>query len=247
MKQMFLAALVTATCAHAEPIALVTGHDYAPFTHSLLPEGGMATEIVRKAFAAASHEIKLDWLPWARGYEQTKAGKFAGTFPYVRSTEREQDFLYSSPIYEVRDHAFIRAGSKLDFANPPSLAGKTICMPTGWAPPSSLVDMIKSGQLKREEPRDISYCARMVLRGRADFFVSDPIQGGATVASAGISPGEMHMSDVTLSRAPLHLIAPKSSPASAELIAAFNRGLASLRKSGEYDKIVEKHSKLKPL
>ena len=235
--------LATPLPARAQSVALVTGNDYAPFTHNQLPEGGMATEIVRKALAASKMEPTIAWLPWSRGYDETKGQKFAGTFPYVHSPERDQDFVFSKPIYELKQHAFTRADSKLDFAQPSSLAGSTICLPTGWAPAESLAEMIKSGQIKREEARDISFCVRMVISGRADYFITAPFQGVATIKGTNTPAGTLQMSPTVLNRSTLHLIAAKSSPTSNDVIGAFNRGLEALQKSGEYDKIVDRHIK----
>ncbi|GLR11618.1 hypothetical protein GCM10007907_04080 [Chitinimonas prasina] len=227
--------------SHADTFVVVTGNDYAPFADQKLPEGGMTTEIVKRALAESKAELKLDWQPWSRGLEETKAARFAGTFPYLKTPEREVEFLYSQPIYTIEDRLFAKPGSNLDAANLKTLEGKKICLPLGWAPAAKLAPMLKSGALKQDQPKDISTCVKMVQAGRADFFVTDQFQGNAALQAAGAK--DISMGASTVGSATLHLIAIKSGSQSKALLDAFNNGLAALKKSGEYERIVNKHTK----
>ncbi|MBK6998482.1 MAG: transporter substrate-binding domain-containing protein [Rhodoferax sp.] len=237
---LFLSGLVL-----AEPVLLVSGDDYAPYADSKLPEGGMTTDLVKNAFAAVNTEIKIEWRPWARGLEETRHGMFAGTFPYLKTPEREKDFLYSDVIVKIQDRAFIKAGNnKFDFNNIPSLAGTTICLPLGWTTSPRLNDMIKNEQIKVSRPRDISSCVKIVNAGRADYFVTDETQGIAALKSGGVPAGSMVMAEsAPLADNSLYLIAGKSLPGSKGLLENFNKGLAAIRKNGSYDRIFKAHTK----
>jgi polar amino acid transport system substrate-binding protein len=199
--------------------------------------------VVRRAFAEQKTEVKFDWQPWTLGFEEAKAGRFAATFPYIRSAEREKDFLYSAPIYEIQQRAFAKPGSKLDFANPASLAGSKICLPLGWAAPSKLASQIKGGQIKKEEPKDISTCAQMVAAGRADYFITDQFQGKAAVKGAGLPADALAPSGAVFDTEALHLIVGKQSANGKDVIDRFNQGLDALKKSGAFDKIVAEYTK----
>ena len=237
------AALMLTGLAHAQPIALVSGDDYKPCADSKLPEGGMSTELVKKAFAEVKQDIKVDWLPWKRGLDETKDGKFAGTFPYLRTPEREKDFLYSDVIVKIQDFPFFKSGNKKhDFSKVDSLAGSIICLPLGWAPTPKLVDMIKSKKIKVESPKDLSTCVKMVASDRADYFVTDEAQGLATVKVSGMAVGAVVMGNVALADTTLYLIASKSTPGSKEMLSSFNKGLEAIRKNGTYAKVVKAHS-----
>ena len=93
--------LLLSGLASAAPVQLVTGDDYAPFTDRELPQGGMLTELVQQALLQAGHQPKLSWLPWKRGYQATLRGQFDVTFPYLKTAEREADYLFSAPLYEI--------------------------------------------------------------------------------------------------------------------------------------------------
>ncbi|WP_269531874.1 ABC transporter substrate-binding protein [Chitinimonas sp. BJYL2] len=243
MKLTFAAVTLAITClaVSAEPLPLVTGNDYAPFADQKLPEGGMTVELVKAALKESKVEFAIHWQPWARGLHETRSGKFAATFPYLKTPEREQDFLYSRPIYAIEDWLFAKPNAGLDPNNLGSLEGKKICLPLGWAPAAKLVPMIKSGAIKQEQPKDISTCVRMVSAGRADFFVTDQFQGSAAIAGTGVT--NVTKSSYSVGSAALYLITSKSFSQGKSLIDAFNQGLAALKKSGEFDRIVAKHTK----
>lgn len=231
--------------AQAEPVSLVSGEDYAPYADSKLPEGGMTTDLVRKAFAEMKLEVKVDWQPWARGYEEARNGQFAGTYPYIKTAEREKDFLYSAAIISLQERAFTRSGNKkFDFENVASLIGTTICLPLGWAPTPKLAEMIKTEKIKTSSPTDFPACVKMVAMNRADYFITDETLGLAALKASGTPPGSVVMADgPALSDNSLYLIASKSLPGSKDILATFNKGLEALRKNGTYKKTVKAHTK----
>lgn len=225
--------------AGAEPVvSLVTGPDYAPYTDSTAPGGGLAVEVVGRAFAAAAIPYTVSWRPWKRGYAEVSMGMYGATFPYAFSNERAQLFHYSAPLAQLEIQLFTRPGSTLNAANPASFAGKRICTPLGWATALPVVALVEEGTVKEERPPTLAHCAAMVALGRADFFISERRIGIAAAASAG------HASVVMGGRyasSALYLIAPKSLAGSAGLIGDFNRGLARIQRSGEYARILARY------
>ena len=237
-----LASLPVSALCHAadapEPVALVTGPDYAPYTDSTAPGGGLAVEVVGRALAAAALPYTLSWRPWKRGYAEASMGMYVATFPYSFSAERAQLFHYSAPLALLEIQLFTRPGATLNTASLNSLAGKRICTPLGWATALPVVAMVEAGTVKEERPPTLAHCAAMVAMGRADFFISERRIGAAAAASAGegaVVAGGRYASSA------LYLIAPKAQAGSAELIAAFNRGLARIQRSGEYARILARY------
>lgn len=246
--KVFLFIACLAGFAHAQPVTLVSGNDYAPYVDSRLAQGGMVTELVKTAFAHAQRTVVMEWKPWARGIEEAKQNKFAGTFPYLRNAEREKDFLYSDEVVSVRSTAFVKAGdTRFDFTNVASLAGTTYCLSVGWAPTPKLAPMVASGQIKVSSPDNISSCAKMVALGRADYFVYGDIQVAFALKTGELPVGSIAMAESEpLALTPLYFIASKTAPGSAQLIESFNEGLKAIRKNGLYSKIVKAHSTARP-
>jgi polar amino acid transport system substrate-binding protein len=103
--------------------------------------------------------------------------------------------------------------------------------------------MVAAGKIKRAEARDASFCLRMLLSGRADYFITDPYQGRDTMKSAGLGDDALKMSEVVLATRGLHLIVARGNAGGADLIKSFNTGLQSIKKSGKYEQIVQKFAK----
>lgn len=240
----FLLVFLCCSTAFSQSLDLVSGDDYAPYADSKLPQGGLATALVKAAFAQVKTDVAMHWRPWAYGLEQTKRGTYAATFPYLKNEDREKDFLYSDEILAVSSTAFVKAGvQKFDFSKPESLAGSVYCLPLGWAPTPKLADLLKSGVVKRESPHSISSCVKMVYMGRADYFVYGDIQVAQAIRDGDVPAGALVKVDgAPLTSTPLHLLAGKNVPGSAELLRQFNKGLAAIRKNGTYAKTLKSYT-----
>ena len=83
--------------ARADTVALATG-EYPPLSGAAEPGGGLLAQVVVAAYAAVGVTVQLSYLPWQRGYNETLAGTYTGSFPYVKNAEREALYLYSNPM-----------------------------------------------------------------------------------------------------------------------------------------------------
>lgn len=235
-----LLSLLLCTSALAEPLRLVTGDDYAPFTGKSLPGGGMLTQVVQAAMQQGQLSNTLDWQPWKRGYLKTLRGDYDATFPYVRTPQREEVFLYSEALFIAEQHIFSRAGEVIEVDDVPSMQGRRLCYPLGWQPPPIIQQLLDKGQLSRHSPTGLNECARLLLMGRDDFFISDRRLGETALQLTGVPVEQFRRSDSAISRSTLHLIVPRSHPRAAAIIEQFNQGLVLLKASGDYQRLLER-------
>ncbi|WP_448207637.1 substrate-binding periplasmic protein [Azospirillum sp. sgz302134] len=219
---------------------LVTGNDFAPFTGEELPQGGMLTEVVQQAFKAVGLSYDVRFMPWKRGYDGVVTGKYLGSFPYVRSPEREGEVLYSDPLMEVRQFVYLSTRSPMEFRRPEDFKGRSICAPVGYALPPELTALFATGELIRESPADLPACVRMVASGRADAFIIDEFTGQAAV-SRTMADKDIRISAQPYARAGQHLIVSRGNPEAPAVLAAFNSGLKKIKDSGAFDAIVRRH------
>lgn len=238
---VLLFSLALCTSALASPLRLVTGDDYAPFTGKALPAGGMLTQVVRAALQRSSIDSSLDWQPWKRGYMKTLRGGYDATFPYVHTPQREEVFLYSEPLFVAEQHIFSRAGQVIEINDVPSMQGLRLCYPLGWQPPPIIQQLLDDGQLRRHSPIGLNECARLLLMDRDDFFISDRRLGETALQLTGVPLEQFRRSDSAINSSTLHLIVPRSHPQAAVIIAQFNQGLAQLRASGDYQRLLERN------
>lgn len=219
---------------------LVTGNDFAPFTGETLPQGGLLTEVVQRAFKAVGLSYEVRFMPWKRGYDGVVAGKFLATFPYVRTPEREAEVLYSDPMLEVRQLVYLHEQSPMQFRSPEDFKGRSICAPAGYALPAELTALAAAGELTRESPADLPACVRMAASGRVDAFIIDEFTGQAAVTRAA-AENDIRVAEQPYARVGQHLVVSRTNPEAPAVLAAFNTGLKKLKDSGTLDAIVKRH------
>lgn len=227
--------------ANAASIRLVTGDDYAPFTGRQLPQGGMLTELVQQALLQAGHQSNLSWLPWKRGYQAALRSQFDATFPYLQTAEREADYLFSAPLYEITQRLFSRVDDALEPDKLEQLVGRRICVPLGWQPAPRLSKLLAAGQLQVHQPQDLTACARLIDMGRDDFFIADSMLGERAILLSGVNHQRFHTSQQAVGSYTLHLLVPRNRTGAQQLLDEFDSGLQRLQNSGEYQRILDIH------
>lgn len=221
-------------------LRLVTGPDYKPFTDPGLPMGGMQSEIVRAAFGKVGETVSITFQPWLRGYAETQRLTFDATFPYARSTERAKDFLYSDDIYVQVSRPYVLKDSALAATTPDDLAGRTLCSPQGYVMAPPIAALLAQSAIRLERPDTMDQCFRMLQLRRVDAVICIDIQAQAT-AQHVLGHQEMVKPLAAVIAITSHnLIVARQHPRAARIIADFNRGLAMLKASGEFDAIVKR-------
>ena len=233
--------LVVST-ASADDVALVTGDDYPPFTGTELPNRGLATEIVETAFERMGSEVSVDFKPWKRGFEDTKAGTYLATFPYGKNAEREETFVYSEPLYEVGMFFFKRADSEIQYTDNTDLAGSRVCLPIGFNP-VRLEKLVEEGLIELDQPPDLESCFKMLERGRTDLVRTNDFIAWSVIDAAFDNREAFKMLEKPFRQSIEHLIIPRANPDADKTIASFNAALEELRTDGTLNEMLTRHLK----
>jgi polar amino acid transport system substrate-binding protein len=221
---------------------LVTGNNYPPFTDESLPQGGMITEIVELAFQEMGYQAIITFRPWKRGYEETKKGVFIGTFPYIKTEERQQEFYYSQPINTVYTRIFVTKQSSIKRIE--DLPGQRICIPLGYGVSKEFDELLRKNAFKHDvNPVDLEGCLRMMLSGRKDFFIINEINGWMTIQNTFHTKEHFRALDMIFEEETHHLIVPKAHPEGEKILEIFNQGLERMRHKGVLQEITNKHLK----
>jgi len=237
-----LTGLSGAALADPAPLVLATGDDYPPLTAKSLPEGGLASELVRRAFERSGHKVgELQWVPWKRAMESARRGAIDGTFPWGDTAERRKDLLFSAPFLPFAQHAWIRLGTGYLPKSKTDLPGRSYCNPAGYGDFGMITELLAEGALTRVTPKNMTAYFKMLFKGRIDMVIATPIEAEAAIAEAGVPIGAVSRSGLEVDNSPHHLVVGKSHPRGAEIIAAFDAGLAKLEASGELVKIKTRH------
>lgn len=228
--------------AGGQTVSLVTGNDYRPFADQGLPEGGMGTEIVRRAFAMHGIDVALAWDTWQQGYTDTLETDYEGTFPYFVSDQRCDEMHYSDRLYAVVERLFYRPSGSMRLDRLEDLNGRSVCLPVGYAMPENVGTMIRDGRVRREQPLDMERCFTLLASGAVDTVLTNAFQGWEHVDNTrGIDRGTVVTADFPVHTNSLHFIASRADRGSPERVTLFNGALAVLRTAGTYEDIVARH------
>lgn len=222
------------------PVRLVTGPDYAPFTGSDLPGGGLITEIVREIHKLLGHEVEIDFRPWRRGYLETLAGQYRATFPYVRTPEREAKFFYSDPVFETSIYPFVIEGTHMDAGKLADLAGKHYCFPLGYALTGKTKRLTENGELVREAAVSMKRCFELLFHDRVDFVIANRIQAYQATQDLD-SSRRIEALDILVNRTGLHVMFPRNQPGSADSLRDFNRAMRRFKQTRRYNAVLKRH------
>ncbi len=237
---LLLLACVGMRAQAAEVLQLATG-ELAPYATQSRPDQGIALNIVRAAFRAEGVEIEYTFLPWGRAQEQARSGKWDGTAHWGHKPERERDFLLSDNIITEQWLLLYRAGAPFDWARWEDLGGRTIAAIRTYTYTPEFHALAAAGKLKIDWTPDDLAALRKLVAGRVDLMVLDRnvacflLDTQFTPAEAALVRAHPRLITENFTT---HLMLPKTRPDSAARLALFNRGLAKLRASGEYGKLL---------
>jgi len=199
----------------------------------------MASELVEEAFKAAGWTVKYEWLPWKRGFEMAKTSKIDAAMPWTRRKDRVPHFLFSDAIVSMKEQIWARSDSTAK--NYADLKGQTACLPVGYSAPDDLKPMLEAGEIKRDKPKGMTLCFKKLLAKRVDFIIVNSVQAASIVKNSVKDPSSIKAVITEPGQTELHVLVGKSHPKGAEIIAAFNKGIAALKANGNYEKIVSSH------
>lgn len=237
MRSVFWALLLLwMTGVQAAPLQLASG-EFAPYSGAALPDGGVATRIVRAAFREAGYgEPQVQFLPWGRASHLAEAGQVVAAFPYAWNPERAATFYFSTPIYIERILWYTSRDNEK--ASTGAWQGLRICVPAGWNTAHISFEFKQYG-LRLEQPRELAQCLQLLDKGRVDLMaISDRVMDEASLRLFG---EQWHFQPLSLHSHTnaLYIIISHHNPEGQKLIEAFNQGMAALRADGRYDKLLE--------
>jgi polar amino acid transport system substrate-binding protein len=218
--------------------AKIAAGEYAPFVSQKLPQNGVTAAIVTAALKSQNVDAKYDFLPWKRGYIDTSRGDFLGTFPYLKTEEREATFFYSESIFTDRFRMFV---NKKDAKNS-DWKGATICVPIGYDT-TQIEGFTSSNKMYVERPPEISDCFKMLAIDRVKLIWASELVGMDIAKNLLGSKANVVALDLgLLSESKYYFIVSKSLPNAAEWISRFDAGLKIIQKNGTYQKILTQFS-----
>ncbi|MEP1587301.1 MAG: transporter substrate-binding domain-containing protein [Tateyamaria sp.] len=236
-------------------INLVTAGDFTPFTDRTLAQGGMITEMVSLAIGQAgrTENFRINWINDRTAHLDPlmREGMMDLAFPSYRpdcATLRAdplcQEFLFSDPMFELLTLLFVNKRHPIPFSQDIDIEGKTLCRPEGF----SIADLdradrrwVSEKKITLVQPLAVQDCFAMLAAGDVDGVAINEFTGRAAVRDLGLTEQVEALEGRALAIETLHALVHKSHPRATELLELINSGLADIRETGEYQRVIDRH------
>lgn len=242
---------------YVRKIKFLTGGNYAPFTDESLEEGGMFTDLVKRAMARSDpnrpYQITFvnDWGPHLSVL--LPEGAFDLGFPWFKPDCSKIDrlseamaarctkFDFSQPFYEVVIGFYVRKGDPAAEASSyEALFGRTICRPRGYFTFDLEQENLKEPNIVMTVPATPEDCFRMLASGEVDVVSLNVLISEDEIKKQGLGGQVAEISELAGIQT-LHVLSPKTNPYGRTYLTLINRGLRTMRESGEWFEVVSRH------
>ncbi|WP_019615688.1 substrate-binding periplasmic protein [Psychromonas ossibalaenae] len=219
----------------AQKITLANG-EWAPYLSKDLKQYGYIAHIVSEAFAEEGIEVEYVFLPWKRGYEQAKEGKYDGTLIWGFSEERAADFLYSDVVAVLGTGLFVQKGKNIEWNEMKDISKYNIGGVLGYAYGTENLEASGAMKIKRISSDEANF--KKLASGRLDIVLENGDVGLEIVTRLGLNDKVSLLPKLLTSR-DYSVIISKNTKNAQVLVDAFNRGFQKLKADGRYQKYIE--------
>ena len=233
-----LGMLLMAQASGAERLRLV-GDVWPPFTDVSLPEGGLATDIVRTALRRAGYDSIYEQVPWARAMLGLGDGRHDVLVNAWFSYERTHVGQFSQEYLLNRIRFLKRKDSSVTYQSLAQLNEYLIAVVRGYAYfPAFDNDLT----LKKFPVHNFSMAAQMLAAGRVDLTLEDEYVARYNLAREPAAVREqIEFLPGSLTENSLHILVSLKNPQHAEIVAAFDREILAMKADGSYDELFRRH------
>ncbi|MGL6048088.1 MAG: substrate-binding periplasmic protein [Vogesella sp.] len=236
----WLVVFTTLLCgnAHAGRVVNLASTDYPPYFSPQLPGDGVVAAITRAALAKHGHTLRLHYRPWARLMAEVQAGQFDGVMAVWYEPARAEYLHYSQPLVNTVMGFYGRVDKPLAIQPLSGLRTRVIGTVRGYKNP----DVFERAGLKQELAADDQTNLRKLAAGRLDLVLIDKVLAQHLLAS--LSPKErqsIRWQDPPLAVMPLHVGLRRQLADGEQLLADFNDGLQTLRKTGQLAALIHQY------
>ena len=237
---LLLTLAVTLPVAQARDISMLTV-EWAPHYGAELPENGLTTAIVKAAFRAVGHTSDVDFIPWARALKEVEEGKADVVMGAYHNKEREQIYHFSDPIYFLELGLIARPGLGVSkYESLRDLTPYSIGISRGFA---NSEEFDAANYLNKQAATFPNLNIRKLFRGRIDMAVMNFDLFRYEAKKEGFCISDVEFMEPPLETHGLYLMASRNIPDGEKIMQDFNRGLDTIRKNGEFDRIVGRFRK----
>lgn len=202
---------------------------------------GVIPDIIEEALKGSVFAPDIIFEPWLRGEHALKAGKVFACFPYLKTAERQGEFVFSDPLIYFFPKFFYlksRFPNGFEWRKLSDFKGYTLGGVRGYW----YEKQFKQAGLTIHYVTSDKQNIQMLKLKRVDFTLIDELVGWELVGQS--FPKELASYEVASkpeSSAAFHLMISPNYPNSKAITRTFNLGLRRIVENGTYQKILERY------
>lgn len=235
-----LACLVSLPGWTADTIKLTNG-EWPPYMSEEYKHHGLVSHIVSEAYKQSEVTVEYGFFPWKRAFKEALEGKkWSGSVVWTKNPKREKDFLFSEPVIALKDVFFHRKDLQLSWNTMADLSkykiGASIGYSYGEAFTKAEADKVINVKRIASDEKNL----KKLAAGRIDLFPATLEVGYALIADKldEASGNLLTNNPKSIRETSYRLIVSKKAKNAEEMIKKFNEGLAKIKASGAYEKML---------
>lgn len=190
---------------------------------------GIAVDLLKAAAEKAGITVVFVGVPFDQFGATLGDGRADAIFPLAINPERRQQYDFTAPIMVTGGSLYVRAPASTPTLG--ELAGKSVATPrTG--PLAGFIQRT-APEVRLETVTDYETALQALVDGKYDAVALNATVGG--VLAEKLHPGRVTPAARMFLELPLAIAVPKG--ARADLVAAFDRGIAAIRADGTWERI----------
>ncbi|MEN9659055.1 MAG: hypothetical protein RL571_2520 [Pseudomonadota bacterium] len=229
----------------AELHVRIASGEFQPYLSASLQDDGFISKIIRAAFKQENVSVSIAYYPWKRSYDMVKKGEADLTPYWVKTPEREQQFILSDPIDIIQYGFFYLKDKKitqLEFSN---LNKYKVGVSLGYSYGVAFDTARAKQQFTCDEALSDEINIKKLIARRIDLFTADKVLGQHLISTT-LLPKEadrITFFPKKFAEEPVYLLISKKIKNGAEITDKFNSGLKKIKKNGDYQRIMQEVKK----
>lgn len=230
--------MLTATIDAAE--LNVATSEWIPYVGNDLPKQGMAIDIVNTALQRAGYQPVVSIKNWSRALEGTDVGYYDLIAAAWYSKKRAQHFVFSKPYLQNEIKLLKHVDSDFQYQSVMNLNGKLLGVIKDYAY-GEAVDNAQ-GLLRVPGTHVLENILR-VLNRQIDLTLDDErVLQYQIRHNMSSNKDKLVMLPKPISTNGLHIAVSKQNPRHQEIVQAFDKAIAGMKKDGSYERIIKAHA-----
>ncbi|MBU2705388.1 transporter substrate-binding domain-containing protein [Zooshikella marina] len=221
----------------------ITSGEWPPYTSHDLEGGGVFTKIITQAFSLEGYSVDIKYYPWQRSYFLTADGQADASLAWAPTDDRKKDFIFSDPVTFSTKVFFHLKAFKFNWNSLNDVRHLRTIATKKYTYGNEFDLAAKQNQMNIIYSNNDEQKFRMLLAGRADLVPMEKLVGLFLIKNKFTvrQASRITYHNKPLQNTPICVAFSKkiNSERLTTLLQAFNEGLAKLKESGQYDKILE--------